>query len=66
MLRDMSGFGWDDGRKLVIADDEHWDNLSKACFRMFREEYHVSMLTAFVAEGTKDPEVEENSVSHLR
>ena len=62
----MLGFRWDDGRKLVIADDEHWDNLSKECFRTFREEYHVFMLTALVTEGLEDPEVEENSISHLR
>jgi hypothetical protein len=62
----MSGFGWDDGRKLVTADDEHWENLAKACFRTFREEYHVFMLTALVTEGPTDPEMEENSISHLR
>ncbi|KAF9777305.1 hypothetical protein BJ322DRAFT_986067, partial [Thelephora terrestris] len=28
-LRGMSGFGWDDGRKLVVADDEHWNQLKK-------------------------------------
>jgi hypothetical protein len=61
----MSGFGWDDGRKIVTAPDEQWDNLCKVCFSMFWEEYHIFMLTVFVAEGPKHPEVEENTVSHL-
>jgi len=31
----MSGFGWDDGSKLVIAADEQWDELAKVCLRAY-------------------------------
>lgn len=30
-LRGISGFGWDDGTKLVVASDDQWAELAKAC-----------------------------------
>jgi hypothetical protein len=30
----MSGFGWDDGRKLVTAADEQWEELAKVRLRL--------------------------------
>ena len=39
----MSGFGWDDGRKLVIAADEQWAELAKVCSRIDSINYMLTV-----------------------
>lgn len=33
-LRDMSGFGWDEGRRMVTATADVWEALLKVCTYM--------------------------------
>lgn len=61
-LRGMSGFGWDDGRKLVVADDEHWNQLKKVCFTT--NSLHI-ILSILIAEGPKHWEMENYTVPYL-
>lgn len=58
----MSGFGWDDGRMVVIADDEHWEQLKQV---RFRTSSGMFVLTVLVTEGSTNWEVEDNFVSHI-
>lgn len=58
----MSGFGWDDGSKLVVAADEQWDELAKVCLRTDSSDF---VLTVPVAEGSADQKVEDDTISHL-
>lgn len=62
-LRGMSGFGWDDGRKLVIAADEQWAELAKVCLRMVCSS---GFMLIPIAEGFADPKVEEDTFSNVR
>jgi len=58
----MSGFGWDDGRKLVIATDEQWAELAWVCLRINPLDF---TLTPPVTEGPTDQKVEDNTIPPL-
>jgi len=58
----MLGFGWDDGRKLVIAADEQWAELAGVCSRTASLGF---ALTAPVTEESADQKAEGDTNSHL-
>jgi hypothetical protein len=58
----MSGFGWDDGRKLVIAADEQWEELAKACLKSI---YCPESVLMTPAEESAVQKVEINAISAI-
>lgn len=61
-LRGMSGFGWDDETKLVVAGDEQWTQLGQVCSRIDSLDLVLTML---VTERCTDQKVEDNAISDV-